>query len=135
MARKTSPFTALTSEQKQLKWMEYQSIRLPYTEAELTGHEHTRENTTPAPTAQAAQTSQPCHATETRNEMPMPPHEERPSRPQPPPEVFVQRRPAAPSAPADYTAQEKTRHRQYDAVIARMKQAELRTGSYRSLSK
>ena len=33
MAKKMSPFAALTSEQKQIKWMEYQSIRLPYTEA------------------------------------------------------------------------------------------------------
>lgn len=138
MARKTSPFAALTSEQKQLKWMEYQSIRLPYTEAELTGLELATEKPRPAasaPAAQAAQTSQPYPAAETRHETAVPPHEDRPLRPQPQPEVFVQRRPAAPSVPNNYAAQEKTRHRQYDAVIARMKQAELRTGSYQSLSK
>lgn len=32
MKTQVSPFAALTGEEKQLKWLEYQSIRLPYTE-------------------------------------------------------------------------------------------------------
>ena len=33
MQSQVSPFAALTGAEKQLKWLEYQSIRLPYTEA------------------------------------------------------------------------------------------------------
>ncbi len=33
MKSQVSPFAALTGAEKQLKWLEYQSIRLPYTEA------------------------------------------------------------------------------------------------------
>jgi len=130
LARKTSPFAALTSEQKQMKWMEYQSIRLPYTNAEPLPVNEEREPKRPADTkTQSADTCQ--------NENPKLPSPDAvhpqaadfgAKRPMPPPEVYAQTRSAA-----SHTDQ-KTRHQQYDAVIARMKQAELRTGSYRSWS-
>jgi hypothetical protein len=127
LARKTSPFAALTSEQKQMKWMEYQSIRLPYTAAEPLPDECEKPQEPPAPQAPteayrevvgkqaAAAASAPA------------------KRPMPPPEVYA--RPAAPAMTGHAALQQKTRHQQYDAVIARMKQAELRTGSYCSWSK
>ena len=34
MSRQQSPFAALTGAEKQIKWLEYQSIRLPYVPAE-----------------------------------------------------------------------------------------------------
>lgn len=32
MSERVSPFAALTGAEKQIKWLEYQSIRLPYIE-------------------------------------------------------------------------------------------------------
>lgn len=116
MARKTSPFAELTNDQKQLKWLEYQSIRLPYTEAGPMPPE--AEYQTAANPVQTEQTSAPSPA-ETPKAQPAAGH----TRPLPPPEVYVRMQ------------QQKTRHHQYDAVIARMKQAEMRTGSYHSWSK
>lgn len=115
MPRKTSPFAALTSEQKQIKWMEYQSIRLPYTEAvpppvETEMHPACES----VPPAAHAQSNVPTA--------------EKPTV-MPPPEVYMQRTPANAGA-AMQMNQQKTRHHQYDAVIARMKQAELLAGNY-----
>lgn len=117
MARKISPFAELTNEQKQLKWLEYQSIRLPYTEAEPMPEAECKPTMTQSQT-EARTTPAPI---ETAKAQPATGH----SRPMPPPEVFVESR----------MQQQKTRHHQYDAVIARMKQAEMRTGSYHSWSK
>lgn len=132
MAKNISPFAALTSEQKQMKWMEYQSIRLPYTEADLTPAEGSIAEEPPKTAA-----SQPCtvHEASTQAAPKQPqmprtaPMPNAPERPMPPPEVYMQQRTGT------FSSQEKTRHHQYDAVIARMKQAELRTGSYCSWSK
>ena len=113
MAKKTSPFAALTSEQKQIKWMEYQSIRLPYTEAVSPppGEEQypAHETLPPQPTSTSGTT--PDHQPTVL----------------PPREVYVQSNPAT---AAVLSGQQKTRHHQYDAVIARMKQAELLAGRY-----
>lgn len=134
MARKVSPFAELTHGEQQIRWLEYQSIRLPYNEA--------------VPEPKTPNTMERVPDTPRQGQD----HEEQSThQPQPvvtpPPEVFcrkggipaetVQRQGAAALAPAPQPLQmeQKTRHRQYDAVIARMKQAELRTGSYRSLSK
>lgn len=103
MSRQISPFASLTGAEKQIKWLEYQSIRLPYVPAELENNasdakpQHTEENRAP-------QTIRPVNLD--------PVHE----RPQPPPEI--------PRVMPDF---QKTRHSQYDAVIARMKQAELQS--------
>ena len=40
MKGQVSPFAALTGEEKQLKWLEYQSIRLPYTETAVESRKH-----------------------------------------------------------------------------------------------
>ena len=96
MNKQVSPFASLTGAEKQIRWLEYQSIRLPYVQAEL--DKKTSDNQTP----QAQR--------ETAEKTPQPPLE----RPAPPPEI-----------PRTVNEFQKTRHSQYDAVIARMKQAEL----------
>lgn len=107
MKRKTSPFAALTGAEKQIKWLEYQSVRLPYIQA----------NTEPEPpTPQPAAEPKPASA-KASSPAPSIPCD----RPQPPPEV-----------PRTF---QTSRHTQYDAVIARMKQAELQSQKYQTLSK
>ena len=99
MSKQVSPFAALTGAEKQIRWLEYQSIKLPYVDAPL----------------DIAADDQ--HA---KQEMPAKPLEKEPKmpeRPQPPPEVPR-------TFPADMN---KSQHRQYDAVIARLKQAELQS--------
>lgn len=90
MNKQISPFAALTGAEKQIRWLEYQSIRLPYVSGDL--------DTEPEP--KIAQIT---------------PENETFERPQPPPEI--------PRVMPD----QRSRHSQYDAVIARLKQAELQT--------
>ena len=52
MKTQVSPFAALTGEEKQLKWLEYQSIRLPYTETAV------EKPAAPAPAASAEEPRQ-----------------------------------------------------------------------------
>ena len=110
MTKSVSPFAKLTCGEKQLKWLEYQSIRLPYVQASVDAEPLTK----PRPP-----------------EEPKPaPAEDRPSRPTvptPPPQPMQSPRM---TYPPEYL---KPRHRQYDAVIARMKQAEKRAMSYTSV--
>lgn len=87
---KQSPFAALTGAEKQLKWLEYQSVRLPYIAV---------NDDAPAPPV-----------VKEKEEAVTPPI------PVPPPEI---------------RQFQKVRHSQYDAVIARMKQAELNARAYR----
>ena len=106
MSKQVSPFAALTGAEKQIRWLEYQSIRLPYVDCAA---QNTAEITPEPKTVQAQPTA---------------PNTAQPvDRPQPPPEV-----PRV--LPADF---QKTRHSQYDAVIARMKQAELQSRRYQAL--
>lgn len=99
MSRHTSPFAALTGAEKQIRWLEYQSVRLPYVEAAA--------EPIPSPAPKPKEEVKPAPAAS--------------ERPQPPPEV--------PRTMADF---QKTRHSQYDAVIARMKQAELQSRQYQT---
>ena len=96
MNKQVSPFASLTGAEKQIRWLEYQSIRLPYVQAEL--DKKTSDNQVPQVQNELAEKA------------PQPPLE----RPVPPPEI-----------PRSINEFQKTRHSQYDAVIARMKQAEL----------
>ena len=96
MNKQTSPFAALTGAEKQIRWLEYQSIRLPYVDA--------APNDTKNADALSQTSIQPKEKTP----------QTQPERPAPPPEV-----------PRTINEFQKTRHSQYDAVIARMKQAEL----------
>lgn len=102
--KQVSPFAALTGAEKQIRWLEYQSIRLPYIEV----------------TPEVSETSKPAIKPELKETV----HASAPAntveRPQPPPEVPR-------TIPADY---QRTRHSQYDAVIARLKQAELQSRYY-----
>lgn len=97
MSHNSSPFSELTGAEKQLKWLEYQTVRLPYVQGAVDA----------APVAKAPvqekETVQDAHA---------------PSTPLTPPSLYP-----------DF---QKTRHSQYDAVIARMKQAEQKTTHYQS---
>lgn len=94
MSRTSSPFAELTGTEKQLKWLEYQTVRLPYVQGAV--------DAAPEPKA------------------PLPEKE------------TVQIPPPAPTPSRTYQEYQKTRHSQYDAVIARMKQAEKKTTGYRS---
>jgi len=111
VSRQISPFAALTAAEQQIKWLEYQSIRLPYMESSIDSNETEKDKENrllPKGTERAPETSM---------------HTSQPERPQPPPEV--------PRVMPDFS---KTRHSQYDAVIARLKQAELQSRRAQSLS-
>lgn len=97
MSNHTSPFAALTGAEKQIRWLEYQSIRLPYVQADMDPAPVPKQNEAPKP--------EPPKKAETAAE-----------RPQPPPEV--------PRVMPDF---QRSRHSQYDAVIARLKQADLQS--------
>lgn len=103
MNKQVSPFAALTGAEKQIRWLEYQSIRLPYVDL------HASE----AATSELAEAESEIQQQTTAQPQPL-------ERPQPPPEI-----PRV--MPSDF---QKTRHSQYDAVIARMKQAELQARTY-----
>lgn len=108
MSRQVSPFASLTGAEKQIKWLEYQSIRLPYVQAEIEKPSSDlkpkqKETTQASPSAHPDKAGTSCE------------------RPQPPPEV--------PRVMPDF---QRTRHSQYDAVVARMKQAELQSRVYRA---
>ena len=102
MSKQISPFAALSGAEKQIRWLEYQSIRLPYVPAEPTDYSSKEVSQQP------------------ERDIAKPPREI-PERPLPPPEIL--------QAGNDFV---KTRHSQYDAVIARMKQAELQSRRYPS---
>ncbi len=106
MARKTSPFAALTSEEKHLKWLEVQSVRLPYVQGNVD--------------------ELPAEKTDTQRDTP----KQTPDTLETPPQVI--NTPAPSLNPSEY---QKTRHRQYDAVIARMRQAEKRASQFSEWSK
>ena len=116
MKGQVSPFAALTGEEKQLKWLEYQSIRLPYTE---TAFEKPEAPATPAPSAAAAEIPRQLKETE---------------KPPAPVRQAPEKQAARTSGPSiSYSHFQKTRHQQYDAVIARMKQAERQAVRYQPL--
>lgn len=109
MKSQISPFAALTGAEKQLKWLEYQSIRLPYTEAAVEKAE------TPAPPFRDAALEAPKE----------PPVSDR---------ALPEKQAARISIPSGaYSDFQKTRHQQYDAIIARMKKAERQAVHYQSL--
>lgn len=110
MSHQISPFAALSGAEKQIKWLEYQSIRLPYVAADIEPAQAEAMPKTQTREKPAAETTEPVRSAV--------------ERPQPPPEV--------PRTMPDF---QKTRHSQYDAVIARMKQAELQSKRFQNLSK
>ncbi len=126
MARNVSPFAALTNEEKQIKWLEYQSIRLPYTagNVDLQPEQAIQENVAKPENPSAEQINRP-----------LPPPEVYASQAQQPPTQRQGEAALRPSALNPANLHQKTRHQQYDAVIARMKQAEKKTGHYYSWSK
>lgn len=140
MARNVSPFAALTSEEKQIKWMEYQTIRLPYTQVSNPQWPQQTNDHSPsvATSVSTCDTHQPAEPVQPKPvAQPAPNHQ--PARPLPPPEVMYH-----PMSPSDnralspyqqINAYQKTRHRQYDTVIERMKQAEKKTGCFREWAK
>lgn len=107
LGKQLSPFAELTGDEKQIRWLEYQSLRLPYIQTEAT-----KTETTPVVSV-TKEEKKPEHKSVEFE------------RPQPPPEV--------PRVMPVY--QGGSRHSQYDAVIARMKQAELQSRRYQAMSK
>ena len=103
MSKQFSPFAALTGAEKQIRWLEYQSVKLPYIQADL------EEEKIPVEEVAAA-------AKETYKTM-QTAMQKASKLPQPPPEV--------PRSMPRISMQ--SRHSQYDAVIARLKQAELQS--------
>ena len=108
MSRQVSPFAALSGAEKQIRWLEYQSIRLPYVATDF---------------EEDASIEQLKNQEEEKIEKSQPQPQKVIDRPQPPPEV-----------PRTMPDLQKSRHSQYDAVIARMKQAELQTRQSQILS-
>ena len=140
MARNISPFAALTNEEKQIKWMEYQSIRLPYTKVDQACCVHSRPNGKEVPESEMAKRS--SEESESLPHYDSEIHNQRHSRPLPPPEVFVKQPAPKPKnsriAPSPYQQIndfQQSHHRQYAAVIERMKQAEKKTGQFNSWTK
>lgn len=119
MSGRVSPFAKLTDAEKQIKWLEYQSIRLPYVQgsvdADAPEQEALEEKAPAAPRPQRAEPMQPAPAVQRKTETPSPAN---PAQ-------------AHGMSPADF---QRVRHRQYDAVIARMKQAERNASNYNSFS-
>ena len=103
MVQTVSPFAALTGSEKQIKWLEYQSLRLPYIQTETAVHSE-KENK-----GEVERKCETPKATETQ--------------------AVTHHYPNA-APPSDFS---QVKHRQYDAVIARMKQAELQTGGFKTL--
>ena len=104
MGKQVSPFASLSGAEKQIKWLEYQSVRLPYVQGNMDESivQQEKENT--------------ASSKETRT----PPSTGK-ERPQPS---------AVPSMNSrDF---QKSRHSQYDSIIARLKQAELQSRQYSS---
>ena len=98
MSNHLSPFAALTGAEKQIRWLEYQSIRLPYVQGSMDPvPECTKVPAQPQPDSEKPKKEEAAC-----------------DRPQPPPEV-----------PRVMPDLQRSRHSQYDAVIARLKQAEL----------
>ncbi len=99
MDHHTSPFAELTGAEKQIRWLEYQSIRLPYVQGSMDAapaKPAPAKSVEGVPAPKAAEPVADC--------------------PQPPPEI--------PRVMPDH---QRSRHGQYDAVIARLKQAELQS--------
>lgn len=112
MSRQISPFAALTGAERQIKWLEYQSIRLPYVQGNV-------DEAIKNPFEQNPSAEQKTSLEQPQRSKPVF------DRPQPPPEI-----------PRIMPKSEfqKTHHSQYDAVVARMKQAELQSRQYPVLS-
>lgn len=107
MSKQVSPFAELTGAQRQIRWLEYQSIQLPYVE---TGPEEESERRN-----ETEEKKIPSKETKTKAILV--------GRPQPPPEI-----------PRTFSReQQKPHHSQYDAVIARLKQAEMQARNYSHL--
>ena len=94
--RQVSPFAQLTGSEKQIKWLEYQSIRLPYIQLSACEDDVCKPDLSLTPPSQPMQNTT--------------------NRPQPPAEI-----------PRIMPTESQSRHKQYDAVIARLKQAELQS--------
>lgn len=130
-----SPFAALTGDEKQLKWLEYQSIRLPYVQGSVEPGADTQNLNAPTqspkmqseakvnpaiPSVRFKPTTESKSATNSKNPVL---RETAPA---------TEKKQTAPGLSAsDF---QTTRHRQYDAVIERMKKAEKNTRSYQPLA-
>lgn len=125
---RSSPFAALTGAEKQIKWLEVQSIRLPYVHGSVDTMTAEDEPVEPFVETAAAPPPAPVKVLPKKQTQPISSVPLRqPSAPTPEPEKRA--------VPSGFTASDfqKTRHRQYDAVIARMKQAEQSTQQYHPL--
>lgn len=108
MNKQISPFAELTGAEKQIRWLEYQTIRLPYIDITASSQAEIINNLS---TAHINHENEVLQKTDSMMQH---------TRPQPPPEV-----------PRTIVVDSrKTRHSQYDAVIARLKQAELQAKRY-----
>ena len=113
MNSRVSPFARLTGDEKQIKWLEYQSVALPYVQGSV----------------EPPMEREAVHEPRSRDRTPLGALEQ-PSAPVKPQGREQTKKPASPTA-ADLR---QARHSQYDAVIARMKQAEKSARTYQTLS-
>lgn len=129
MSGRISPFEALTGSERQLKWLEYQSIRLPYVHGNVdTSYADAEEafeakaeiakpicTTKPHDIAASGQ-----HAVKGVDENQQESKEE-PKAQAPKTPIYTQ---------VDF---QRSRHTQYDAVLARMKQAEKKVSGFHTI--
>lgn len=108
-----SPFAALTGQEKQLKWLEYQSVRLPYAEGSVDPSPLESPEKKTRKVEEAAEKKE-SKAPETSGDAP----------------TLRYRNQVQTLNELDF---QKPRHRQYDAVIARMKQAERQASRFQQL--
>lgn len=114
MSKKNSPFAALTSREQQERWLEFQNTRLPYITGEVD-------------TATAADTAQwvgqhidkaiPPSAAQNRQT-----NQDAQGRPSPQQRMR--------NEPSSMDSLQKINHKQYDAVIRRMMEAEKQVTAY-----
>ncbi|MBE5801187.1 MAG: hypothetical protein E7319_02765 [Clostridiales bacterium] len=117
MAKKVSPFAALTNDEKQIRWLEYQSVQLPYVKGDVDPIPD--EGQTPEVCKQQTPDAESdCMSQRMQSEAP----------------TSNISRSRTSSLYQEQPYEQKSRHRQYDAVIARMKQAEKRASSYFTLN-
>ncbi len=109
-SKKYSPFTALTAREQQERWLEFQNSKLPYIDGEV---DSLLSEDTPEWLGRSIEKKAPVS----------PPS----SHASTPPDTALAEK-------MDAQAFQKTTHRQYDAIIRRMMDAEKQTMSYQAFT-
>lgn len=129
MSGRVSPFAELTGAEKQIKWLEMQSVRLPYVRGALEKQEDISGEAAIEPQKASADPRR-ANASPSNTD----PHTYNAAPPSAAPASADKPRARPEQSTSSRVAFQQTRHRQYDAVIARMKQAEQRVNGFSTFS-